>query len=111
MKISDVSDRVFETLPPDTTSANFGKVSNDAAKEDITLGFVNTIFETVGMMAVFACRNDAIKTVVLTGALTELPRAQTVFDSLHRLTGVEFLIPENAAVATAMGAALSCMRK
>ncbi len=111
LKISDVSDRVFDTLPPDTTSANFGKVSSEALKEDITLGFVNTIFETVGMMAVFACRNDAIKTVVVTGSLTELPRAQTVFSSLNRLTGVEFIVPENAAFATAMGAALSCMKK
>lgn len=108
LKIRDVSDRVFETLPPDTTSANFGKLSNDATKEDVVLGFINTIFETVGMMAVFACKNDTIKTVVLTGALTALPQAPSVFESLRRLTGVEFIIPENAMYSTAMGAALSC---
>lgn len=105
--ISDISKDVISTLPPNTTASNFGKISDTATNADITLGVINMVFQTIGMLAVFACKNDTIKDIILTGMLSTLPQARLVFDELHKLYGHNFIIPENAIFATATGAALS----
>ena len=43
------------------TAANFGKVSDVATKGDLALGIINMVFESVGMLAVFAARSKGIK--------------------------------------------------
>ena len=58
------------------------------------------------MMAVFASRNEKVNDVVLTGNLTNVPQAKTIFDGLTALFGVAFHIPEHAEYATAVGAAM-----
>ena len=107
LNIQDISAAQIPTLPPDTTASNFGKMEDGAVSADITLGVLNMTFQTIGMMAVFACRNDRMKDVILTGTLTQVPFAKKVFQSLHKMHGVRFIIPKNAIYATATGAALS----
>ena len=58
------------------------------------------------MMAVFASRNEKVNDVVLTGNLTNVPQAKTIFEGLTSLFGVIFHIPEYAEYATAVGAAM-----
>jgi len=115
LEIKDISTAKIPTLPPDTTASNFGKMEDSACHEDITLGILNMVFQTIGMMAVFACRNDQVKDVILTGTLSQVPFAKKVFQSLHKMHGVRFIIPKDALYATATGAALSylyqCRRK
>ena len=48
---------------------------------------------------------------VLTGALTMLSPAHETFELFTQLYGVEYIIPENATFATAIGAALYSMRR
>lgn len=107
LNIEDISKGVIATLPPDTTASNFGKMEDGSSCEDLTLGILNMVFQTIGMMAVFACRNDEVKDVILTGTLTQVPFAEQVFEALHKMHGVNFIIPQNAIYATATGAALS----
>jgi type II pantothenate kinase len=107
LNIEDISKGVIATLPPDTTASNFGKMEDGSSCEDLTLGILNMVFQTIGMMAVFACRNDQVKDVILTGTLTQVPFASQVFEALHKMHGVNFIIPQNAIYATATGAALS----
>jgi len=108
LAIKDISKDVIPSLPPETTASNFAKIKYIASDSDLALGLINMIFQTVGMLSVFACRNDSIKDVVLIGALTEIPQARGIFDSIeHLYAGVKFTIPENAIFATAIGAALS----
>ena len=78
---------------------------------DLALGVLNMVFQTIGMMAVFACRNEKMKDVILTGTLSQVPCAKAVFEMLHRMHGVNFIIPKNAIYATATGAALSYLHK
>ena len=111
LNIKDISAAEIPTLPPDTTASNFGKMEDDATPADITLGILNMTFQTIGMLAVFACRNDRIKDVILTGTLTQVPFAKKVFQALHKMHGVQFIIPKNAIYATATGAALSYLKK
>ena len=111
LNICDISKGVISTLTPDTTASNFGKMEDGATPEDLTVGILNMVFQTIGMMAVFACRNDSVKDVILTGTLTLVPFAKTVFQALHKMHGVNFIIPPNAIYATATGAALSYLYK
>ena len=48
---------------------------------------------------------------MLTGALTMLPPAKETFELFKQLYGVDFIIPENATFATAIGAALYSVRE
>jgi len=88
------------------TAANFGKVSDIATKGDLALGLINMVFESVGMLAVFAARSKGIKDVILTGNLARLPQAKGIAETFSTLFGLNFAIPENAEFATAIGAAL-----
>lgn len=88
------------------TAANFGKVSDVATKGDLALGLINMVFESVGMLAVFAARSKGIKDVILTGNLARLPQSKTIAETFSTLFGLNFTIPENAEFATAIGAAL-----
>ena len=111
LNIGDISKGIIPTLSADTTASNFGKMEDGASHNDLALGILNMAFQTIGMMAVFACRNDSVKDVVLTGALTLVPCAKKVFNALHKMHGVNFIIPQNAIYATATGAALSYLYK
>ena len=108
LRISDIAKKTSRhiELPHDMTAANFGKVSDIASNGDLALGVINMIFETIGMIGVFASRNVGTKNLVLTGNMTNLPQAKTIFENLNTLFDVNFIIPENAVFATAHGAAL-----
>ena len=94
------------TLDLDTTASNFGKLSDLATREDLALGIMNLVFETIGMVSVFAARNFDIKNVVLTGKLSSMNKAKHVFGVLGKMFGMNFLFPENARYGTVIGAAL-----
>ena len=108
LRLSDISKEAIGNLPPGATVSNFGKMQDTAAPADIVLGLINMIFESVGMMAVFATLNDTVKDIVLIGSLSVIDQASTVFDTLAKIHTVNrFHIPQNAIFATAVGAALS----
>jgi len=111
LRINDISRGIISMLPPTTTAANFGKLSDMATDADIALGVINMVIETIGMMAVFALKNDNIKDVVLTGMLSVMPQAKERFEMLEKMHGINFIIPENSIFATAVGAALSYIKK
>ena len=110
LAICDISDEEIPSLPPHVTAANFGKVESTAAKEDFALGLLNMVFETVGSLAAFACKNTQIKEIVVTGSVAALPMAQKYLDGVGMLHGVKFIIPEQAIFATAIGAALQFLQ-
>lgn len=88
------------------TAANFGKLSDLATKGDIALGLINLVFETVGMMSIFAARTHGIKDIVLTGHMTRIPQGMQIFPVLSELFDVNFVIPVNAQYGTVIGTAL-----
>jgi len=109
LTLGDISREKIGNLPPDTTVANFGNLKDTATHADIVLGLINMIFESIGMMAVFAASNDSVKDIVLVGSLSVMDRAEPVFEGLANMHGLRFHIPKNAKYATAMGAALACL--
>lgn len=107
LRLSDISREKIGNLPPDTTVSNFGNLRDNAKPADFVLGFINMIFESVGMMAVFATLNTDIKDIVLIGALSSNEHAATVFANLEKIHPVRFHIPKDAIFATAVGAAIA----
>jgi len=107
LRLCDISQEKIGNLPKDTTVSNFGNLSDNAKPADFVLGFINMIFESVGMMAVFATLGSDIEDIVLIGALSGTEHARVVFDNLSKIHPVRFHIPQNAIFATAVGAALS----
>lgn len=107
LRISDISKKdLGPTLDLDTTASNFGKLSDLATREDLALGIMNLVFETIGMISVFAARNFKIKNVVLTGKLSSMKKAKSVFGVLGKMFDMNFMFPENARYGTVIGAAL-----
>ena len=111
LNVGDITQQGYSTLPLDITAANFGNVSDDATHSDIATGIVNMIFQSIGTIAVMACRAQRCDTVVLTGFMTVLDLCRPCFDLFTRLHGIQFVIPENATYATCIGAALSSFEK
>ncbi len=111
LNIGDISTRAISNLTKEITASNFAKMEDGFSTADLAAGVLNMVFQTIGMMAVFACRNENMKDVVLTGTLSQVPSAKKVFEMLHSMHGVNFIIPKNAIYATATGAALSYLQK
>ena len=106
LNIGDITQERLIGLPPDTTASNFGKISDLADRPDIALGIINLVFQTIGMISIFAARADKMDDVVLTGNLTNVPQGMDVFRSLTELFQVKFHMPVHAEYATAAGAAM-----
>ncbi len=107
LRIGDITKKDSSVgLPDQMTAANFGKLSDIASQADLALGILNMVFETVGMLSLFAARARGVQDIVLTGNLTNVRYAKTVFDTLSSMFGVHFVIPENAQYATVIGTAL-----
>ena len=98
-----------KTLPGDITASNFGNLSDLATKEDLSLGILNMVYETIGMVSVFAARSAGVESIVLTGNLTRLDFCKKKFDffnSMKDIYGMNFIIPKRSEYATVIGTAI-----
>ncbi len=92
----------------DMTAANFGNVSDVATKADIAKGISNLVYETVGMVSIFASRSVGVTDIVLTGNLTRLDSCIKKFEEFNHLGyGVRFTVPKLSEFSTAIGCAIS----
>lgn len=104
IRIGDITNKKIKTLPKDLTLSNFGSLSKNAKKEDIILGIVNMIFETIGMMAAFSLKKDTIKDVVLIGNIVKIPRVKEILRKIEKTQNIKFTLPQNPEFAVALGA-------
>lgn len=109
LRVSDiVKSNIYPEMPTnDITAANFGKLSDIATQSDVALGIINMVFETIAVVAIFAARTRGVTDIVLTGNLTTVKQARSIFESLSKLFQVHFIIPGDAQYGTVIGAALS----
>jgi len=107
LKINDITKSdILPGFGDIMTASNFGSVSDIATREDIALGIINMVFETIGMISIFAARNYNLRDVVLTGNLSAVAQAPQIFDILNRMFDMNFIIPANSSFGTVIGAAL-----
>lgn len=105
LRLKDIQKEAINSLLPlDITVANFGKLEDDASDNDIILGVVNMIAETIGMMGVFTAQNMEKKDIIVIGSITELEYLKKVFKMLSDLQNVNFIIPKYSEWAVAIGA-------
>ncbi|MDO4159189.1 MAG: type II pantothenate kinase [Prevotellaceae bacterium] len=104
--IGDISARPLPGLPMDAVASLFGNARSDASREDIALGLIWTVLQSVGQSAVLASIGSNIKEYVMIGNLTLLPQCRDVFPAIERLYGVKLIISKYSEFCTAIGAAL-----
>jgi len=106
-RIGNIKKNILPGAPEKMTASNFGNISEIASKSDVALGIINMVFETIGMVSMFAARNYDLKDIVLIGNLTTLNKAKEIFTGLNTMFGMNFIIPDNSQFGTVIGAALS----
>jgi type II pantothenate kinase len=82
-----------------------------ATKEDLALGLVNMVFESVAMLSIFGARNRTLKNIVVTGNMTTIPQARPILSALNQTFDANFILPDHSQYATVIGAALSELRR
>ncbi len=108
LKINDItSNDIVSGFSDVMTASNFGNISDLATKSDIALGIMNMVFETVGMISIFAARNYGLRDIVITGNLSGTAIAKSAFDLFNRMFDMNFVLPENSQFGTVIGAALA----
>ncbi len=108
LRIKDLTAKEsLSSLSRDLTMANFGNVSDLAEKSDLAIGILNLVFETVGMVSIFAARSVGVKDIILTGNITQLEYCKEKFEEFNGMGyGVRFIIPPHSRYATVIGTAL-----
>lgn len=105
--IGDISNKPLPNLPMDATASLFAKAQANTKAEDLALGIIQLVLQSIFSGAIFASLNTGIKDIVLIGNLTLLPQCKQVYLQLEKLYGVRFHIPNNSQFRTAIGASLS----
>ena len=106
LRIGDISAKPLPGLPMTAVASLFGNAKSDASREDIAIGLIWTVLQSVGQSAVLASIGSDIREYVMIGNLTLLPQCRMVFPPIEKLYGVKLIIPEYSEFCTAIGAAL-----
>jgi type II pantothenate kinase len=108
LQIRDICKHDLEGLPLDATASLFGKVANsNASDEDVALGLIYMVLQSIGSSAILSALNTDIKDFILIGNLTKFPQCSELFPFMEHVYDVHFHIPPHAEFRTALGAALS----
>ena len=106
VQIGDISPNPLPGLPKHATASLFGNARSNASREDIALGIITTVLQTIGSSCILASLHSGICEYVLIGNLTLHPQCKDVFPALEKLYKVHFIIPKYSEFCTAIGAAL-----
>lgn len=104
--IGDISARPLPGLPMDATASLFANAQGNASREDIALGLICMVLQSVGSAAILSSINSDIRDFVMIGNLTLLPQCKYIYPMMEKLYDVHFIIPKHSEFCTAIGAAL-----
>lgn len=110
VQIGDISAHPVTNLPMDATASLFGNAQPDAKPEDIALGLIWTVLQTIGSATILSSLGSGIKDYVMIGNLSLLPQCKVLFPILEKMYSVRFHIPKHSEFSTAIGAALNYMK-
>lgn len=105
--IGDISPKPLPGLPSDAIASLFGNATSDASREDIALGILWLVLQSICSASILSAMGSSIKDFVMIGKLSKLPLCAKVFAACESLYGVRFHVPEYSEFSTAIGAALS----
>ena len=102
--IKDVTTGQIGNLTPETTVANLSKAGT-ADDASLARGIYTLIFQSIGIMGAFCTKAHLTRTIFVCGTILDSqPIAKEMLDGISKLHKVKFVIPENAAFITAIGA-------
>ncbi len=107
LTVGDIAGGPLGTLPADATASNFGKLSSDARPEDKARALINMIAEVIVVLSVSAARAADHRDIVLTGKLVRVKPFLDRVTATRFLFERNFIVPQHAEYATAIGAARS----
>ncbi|ERK40537.1 fumble domain protein [Segatella baroniae F0067] len=106
LHIGDISAKPLPGLPMNATASLFGNAKTNASREDIALGLIYTVLQTIGSSCILSSLGSGIRDFVMIGNLTLLPQCKEVYPAMEKLYNVHFRIPKYSEFCTAIGAAL-----
>ena len=106
LTVGDITSAEIPGLTADATASNFGKLKDLAQPQDLAAGIVNLVFQSIGTASVLAARLQNLNRVVITGNLSQIALGKRVLDGFSKLYSLDFIIPERAEFATAVGASI-----
>ena len=107
LTIGDISRKEIPGLPMYATASNFGKVADDLKREDKAAGIFNLVYQAIGSMSVLTSKICGLNDIVFTGQLTAIPVCRDFLIPFADLYDVNFIVPDNAVFATAIGSCLA----
>lgn len=109
LRIGDISKHPLPGLNLNVTAANFGKVDEMAAKEDIAAGIVHMVIENLCHTGTLIAQDKDVKEFILIGSLANFAECEFITKECAKLAGegVYFVVPEYAGFGTSIGAALA----
>lgn len=109
--IGDISAKPLPGLPMTATASLFSNAKTNASREDIAIGLIYLVLQSIGSGSILSSLRSGIKDFVMIGNLTLLPQCREVYPAMEKLYGVHFRIPKYAEFCTAIGAALCYFEK
>lgn len=106
LTVGDLSRTELPGLSMDVTASNFGKVDDLATQDDLALGILNLVFQSIGTASVLVSRLVKTNEIVFTGNLLRMAKGREILARFSDLYNVKIIIPDHAEFATAIGAAL-----
>ena len=108
--IGDISAKPLPGLPMTATASLFSNAKANACREDIAIGLIHMVLQTIGSATILSSLESGIKDFVLIGNLSLLPQCKNVYPAMEKLYGVHFNVPKYSEFCTAIGAALCYIR-
>lgn len=109
--IGDISAHPLPGLPMSATASLFSNAKANATREDIAIGLIHMVLQSIGSGSILSSLGSGIKDFVMIGNLTLLPQCREVYSVMEKLYGVHFRIPKYSEFCTAIGAALNYYRE
>jgi type II pantothenate kinase len=109
--IKDISPSPLPGLPMDAIASLFGNAKSNASREDIALGLIWMVLQSICSASILSSLRSGIKEFVMIGHLTLLPQCREVFHGTEKFYGVKIHVPQHSEFCTAIGAALCHQRK
>ena len=106
LQIKDISTSPLPGLPMDATASLFANAQANASREDIALGLIGLVLQSIGSATILSSLNSDIRDFVLIGNLSLLPQCELLFPVMEKIYDVRFIIPKNSEYCTTIGAAL-----
>lgn len=104
--LKDMTEGTVSNLKPDTTVANFGKLTKDSDIRDAALGIYNLVFQSLGVMAALVSKFSLTRKILVIGTVASFPGVPAILEQVSGLHRVRFLVPHNAGFITAIGAGM-----